>query len=71
MSQISQEELEEFNEIFENLDIKLQSKVKTMLTNFSLQKERFADMYTTFEFNLNKDRENQRNNKVPVQFDVI
>ena len=69
---MSQEELEEFNEIFTGLDINLQSKMKSIMTNFSVDKERLADMYRTYEFNLQKNRENTYKNKeMGLETDVI
>jgi len=62
------QELEDFNEIFETLDLNLKSKVKSILTNFSVNKERFTDIYRSKEFNLSKGRENTVNNQtVPVE----
>lgn len=69
---MSQEELEEFNEIFTGLDINLQSKMKSIMTNFSVDKERLADMYRTYEFNLQKNRENTYKTKnLGLETDVI
>ena len=68
---MSQQELEEFKEIFEGLNIGLQSKVKSILTNFQVDKERFTDIYRTYEFNLSKNRENTINASVPMEQDII
>ena len=44
------------------LHVSLQSKVKTLLTNYGVGKERFSDIYRQYEFNLGKDRENNNTN---------
>ena len=65
------QELEEFNEIFQQLDINLQSKVKVMLTNYQVDKEQFTDKYRTYEFNLGRGRENSASNNISLEKDII
>lgn len=65
------EDLEEFNSIFEGLHVSLQYKVNNLLTNFSLAKDRFSDIYRTYEYNIGKDRENQMNNTIPLEQEII
>lgn len=67
-----QQELEEFNEIFALLHVSLQTKVKTLLSNYGVGKERFSDIYRQYEFNLGKDRENSHaNQSIPIEQDII
>ena len=65
------EDLEEFNSIFEGLHVSLQYKVNNLLTNFSIEKERFSDIYRTYEYNIGKDRENQMNETIPIEQEII
>ena len=50
------ENLEEFNDIFETLHISLQNKVTSLITNYQVEKSRFSDLYKTYEYNIGKDR---------------
>jgi hypothetical protein len=50
------DDIDEFNSIFEGLHVSLQYKVNNLLTNYSLAKDRFSDIYRTYEYNIGKDR---------------
>ena len=53
---------QEFNEIFDNLNLGLQLRVTQQLTNFGCDKERFTDLYKTIEYNMQNDMvENKEN----------
>jgi hypothetical protein len=71
MSQISQEELEEFNDIFGGLQLDLQGRVSSLLTNYKLQKSEFASKFETHRYNLSRDRENQTNSNVSVDQEIV
>lgn len=73
MSQISQEELEEFNEIFNGLNVSQKSKVKSILTNYQIGKEDFADKWAFIQYNLSNNRENKQNQNTneAVNLDII
>lgn len=36
-----------------------------------LAKDRFSDIYRTYEYNIGKDRENQVNNTIPIEQEII
>jgi hypothetical protein len=45
--------------------------VNTLLTNYSLAKDRFSDIYRTYEYNIGKDRENQINDTIPLEQEIL
>lgn len=65
------DDIDEFNSIFEGLHVSLQYKVNNLLTNYSLAKDRFSDIYRTYEYNIGKDRQNHLNNTIPIEQEII
>ena len=65
---MSQDEIEEFNEIFAQLHVSLKDKVETIMRNYKCDKERFTDIYRKYEFNLGHERSNEN---VPLEQDIL
>jgi len=53
---MSQEDLEEFNEIFQSLNVDQKQKVNTILINYKIPKEDFGTKFETYKYNLSKTR---------------
>lgn len=61
-------DIEEFNSIFETLHVSLQTKVNSLISNYQVQKERFSDLYRTYEYNIGKDRDGGMiNESIPLE----
>ena len=68
---IQDDEIEEFNTIFETLHCSLQNKVTSLISNYQVQKVRFSDLYRTYEYNIGKEREGAINESIPVEQEII
>ena len=64
MSQMSQEEVQEFNEIFGGLNIDEKSKAKSILANYQMAKQDFCDKWSSIEYNLNRENNARNVNQV-------
>lgn len=48
-------QFEEFNEIFADLAVDLQSKVNELLKNYRVERTEFANKFDTMKYNLNRE----------------
>lgn len=52
---MSQNEIDEFNEVFDEMTVDLQAKVTTLLTNYRIEKSDFATKFEKLKYNLKRE----------------